>query len=123
METNQTAQVQLVIHGVQPPPPPSFEKPEIIKALVTHIEDGLLWADSPAEESAADIANHWCNGIEGYDLAKKLENHCGWTPTADDVEQLDIIGSIFSPKNREKPRHSCRGGKRAALSGASCICI
>lgn len=72
---------QLVIEGVQPPPPPIFSKVDLIKALVEHIEKNGLWSSVPAEKSAADIASQWSDGIDGYELAKNLDNYKNWSHT------------------------------------------
>jgi hypothetical protein len=101
MSAEQSEQTQLVIDGVQPPPPPAFGKPEIIKALVAHIETAKLWPDTPAEESAADIASQWHPGIDGYELAKNLDNHCGWFIDAEVVDQLDNIDMVIRAAQRE----------------------
>jgi hypothetical protein len=98
MNTQHTPQkkpVQTIIEGVQPPPPPEFGKVEVIKELVRFIEEAGYWSDIPAEESATDIAKHWRTGIDGYELAKDLENHEGWCIDAQDVEELDSIDSVI----------------------------
>ena len=98
MNTTQTEPVQALIEGVQPPPPPAFGKAEVIKELVRFIEEAGYWNDGgqPAEESAADIAKHWRPGMDGYELAKDLENYEGWSINAQDVEELDSIDFAIS---------------------------
>jgi hypothetical protein len=96
MNTTQTEPVQTTIEGVQPPPPPAFGKAEVIKELVRFIEEAGYWNDLPAEEAATDIAKHWRPGIDGYELAKDLENHEGWGIDAQDVEGLDSIDFAIS---------------------------
>jgi hypothetical protein len=97
MSTNNTEQTQMVIDGVKPPPPPEFGKAEIIKELVRFIDEAGYWNDGgqSAEELASDIAKHWRPGVDGYELAKDLENHEGWCINAQDVEELDSIDSVI----------------------------
>lgn len=95
MSSMETAQ-QLIIEGVQTPPPPAFDKEDLIKALVEHIEKNGLWSDTPAEESAADIAKHWRDGIDGYELSKNLDPYEGWFIDAEIVEELDGLESVIS---------------------------
>jgi hypothetical protein len=95
MNTTQKEPVQTLIEGVQPPPPPAFGKAEAIKELVRFIEVAGYWDDQPAEQSATDIAKHWRPGMDGYELAKDLENHEGWCINSQDVEELDSIDSVI----------------------------
>ena len=101
MNITQKETVQTIIPGVQPPPPPAFGKPEIIKALIAHIEKKKLWPDTSSEECAAEIASQWHSGIDGYELAKNLDSYCGWSPDAEDVDQLDDIGMVISTAQKE----------------------
>jgi hypothetical protein len=91
MNTTKTEPSQTIINGVQPPPPPKFGNAEVIEALMRFIEENRHWGGHPVDQVAAEIAKHWHPMIDGYELAKALEQYEGWDIDAQDVEVLDLI--------------------------------
>lgn len=45
---------------------------------------------------ASDIASSYRQGMDGYELAKELESHHWWEISADDVGDLDTMGTYVS---------------------------
>jgi hypothetical protein len=79
------------------PPPvelrPKKLTPEMALRAARKIADALV-ANSmigagEAETCARDIANHGMTGTDGYQLAKDLDDYCGWDPDFRMVEELD----------------------------------
>ena len=84
---------QQVIEGVEPPPPPKRTKEMVQAAVEAYIKrHGFDWGDT--EQAAKEIANHWLHNMDGYDLAKNLDDYEGWSITAEDVENLDGISDV-----------------------------
>lgn len=84
---------QTVIEGVIPPPAPKRTVGMVKEAVLAYIKrHNLPWGDP--EQAADDIANEWYSGMDGYQLAKDLDTGCGWSITAQDVEDLDNIDSV-----------------------------
>jgi hypothetical protein len=73
--------------------------PELIATVAAAFCSSAGWDASQAD----DLARAYRNGMDGYELAKSLDNYHGWMPTADDVETLDCFGSEV----REAHRQAC----------------
>jgi hypothetical protein len=86
---------QTVIEGVVPPPAPK-RTPEMVRAAVlAYIERHSLNEWGTPADAARDIADAWHNGMDGYALAKKLEDDYHWGDLClQDAEDLDSIGSV-----------------------------
>ena len=52
---------------------------------------------------ASDIASSYRHGMDGYELAKELESHHWWEISADDVGDLDTMGTYV----REVHKAAC----------------
>lgn len=91
---------QTVIEGVRPPPPPKRTTEMVRTAVQAYIErHGFDWGDS--EDAAREISNHWTLWMDGYELAKALDDFCGWDICAEDVENLDNITSVVREAEEE----------------------
>lgn len=66
-----------------------MSRPQLTKELIAATAATFCEQNGFAHEAAADIASVWGNHMDGYGLAKELERQCGWSPTAQDVEELD----------------------------------
>ena len=92
---------QLVIEGVQPPPPPK-RTPELeLQAVVDYITRNKLWSDTPAEQVAQQIVEELRTGMDGYELAKELESSQWWEICTQDVEDLDGVESAIRDALRQ----------------------
>lgn len=85
---------QTVIKGVTPPPAPKRTDALVKAAVLDYIaRHGFDWGD--ADQAAADIANEWHNGMDGYQLAKTLEADCYWGDLSlQDAEDLDGVSFV-----------------------------
>lgn len=72
---------------------------ELIAATAAHFCERVGWD----AEQADDIANVCDSLMDGYAMAKRLDNDFGWMPTAEDVETLDNFGFAI----REAHRQAC----------------
>lgn len=73
--------------------------PELIATVAAAFCSSAQWHASKAD----DLARAYSSGLDGYELAKTLDINHGWTPTADDVENLNCFGSEV----REAHRKAC----------------
>ena len=84
---------QQVIEGVKPPPAPKRSQEMVQAAVEAYIKrHDFDWGDP--DQSAFEISRHWSPGIDGYELAKLLDDYEGWAITVDDVNELDCISSV-----------------------------
>jgi hypothetical protein len=90
-----------IIEGVTPPPAPK-RTPELIKSTIREwIAKHKLWPNRDADEVVDDIASCYLWGMDGYELAKELDNDCGWSITTEDVDTLDAVGLVVGPALKE----------------------
>lgn len=81
-----------------------MERPKVTRELVAAAAADFCKREGWDQRVEADIAKAYRGPyMDGYELAKALENECGWTPTAMDVERLDGFGSAV----RETHRQAC----------------
>ena len=73
---------------------------DLIAATATAFCESNGW-DADQAEDLARVCRH--AHMDGYELAKELDNVCGWMPTAQDVEELDNFGCDV----REAHRQAC----------------
>lgn len=84
---------QTVIEGVVPPPAPKRTDAMVKAAVIAYIERHSLHRWGVPKDVADDIAKVWWVGIDGYELAKKLEDDCYWSGLSlEDAQDLDGIG-------------------------------
>jgi hypothetical protein len=89
------------IEGVTPPPPPK-RTPELIKAAIRQwIAKHKFWPNRDADETVENIASCYLWGMDGYELAKELDNDCGWSITTEDVDTLDAVGLVVGRALKE----------------------
>lgn len=87
--------IQTVIDGVVPPPPPTRTPEMVAVAVAAYIERHSLHRWGLPADVARDIADAWHYGMNGYELAKTLENSYGWCGLdLQDAEDLDCIDSV-----------------------------
>lgn len=87
--------VQTVIEGVVPPPAPKRTTEMVEAAVKEYIERHSLNNWGVPADAARDIADAWRYGMDGYELAKSLENDYGWGDLClQDAEDLDSIDSV-----------------------------
>ncbi|MBT2909660.1 hypothetical protein PL84_03570 [Vibrio anguillarum] len=80
--------------GEQIPPRPSLTDEMKKEGALKAVKSGHLSRveEDDAEKFAIDIAKHYHNFIDAYDLAKNMENYGGWEVDSmfvDDMEQVD----------------------------------
>lgn len=93
---------QTVIEGVAPPPAPKRTTEMVRSAVVAYIERHLLHGWGIPTDAANDIAEAWRAGMDGYEIAKKLENDFGWGDLClQDAEDLDSIDSVVRDAEEE----------------------
>lgn len=80
-----------------------MERPKVTQEMITQAAQKLAAENGLDAEQVADVAKHWRNHMNGYQLAKDLENYCGWDISVEDVDALDCIGSEV----RELHRQAC----------------
>ena len=87
---------QTVIEGVKPPPAPTRTDAMVKAAVLGYIgRHGFEWSDGQVDQAAADIANEYRDGMDGYQLAKALEANCYWSELClQDAEDLDGISFV-----------------------------
>lgn len=69
--------------------------PEMIQAAATEFAKREGWDD----DQAADLVRVYRRNMGGYELAKELDDRCGWSITASDVESLDGFDFDVSEKH------------------------
>jgi len=65
-------------------------------ATVEALVQGGMLERRDAEEASDDIARCADYMMDGYELAKALDNRCGWQPCAQMVEELDNHSAAWS---------------------------
>lgn len=84
----------------QVPPRPKDLTPEGALAAAAEIVGDLkkagLFADMDEAEAIADLVKHGREWSNGYELAKSLDDRCGWDIDAGFVEVLDNFGFVAS---------------------------
>ena len=85
---------QTVIDGVMPPPAPKRTDAMVKAAVLAYISrHSFDWGDP--DEAAADIADAYYAGMDGYQLAKLLERDYCWAEMClQDADDLDGISSV-----------------------------
>lgn len=79
-----------------------MERPKLNPELIAATAAAFCERNGWSAGQATDLAQV-CRGeyMDGYELAKALDEICGWSPTAQDVETLDNFGLEL----REALRH------------------
>lgn len=80
-----------------------MKRPTISNELVATVAASFCTRRGWDADQAADIARVYRANMDGYELAKELDNRCGWMPTAQDVDALDS----FSDRVRKAHREVC----------------
>lgn len=89
--------IQTTIEGVQPPPAPTRTPALVMQAVLDYITSHELWTDTAPEQVAKQICAELSNGMDGYELAKALDDHQCWTISQQDVQDLGgIDGAVRS---------------------------
>lgn len=65
---------------------------KIAEQLITYSD----FTEEDREGIIDDLMNHAVRHQDGYELAKKLDDRCGWTPDSSIVEVLDGWSSLYS---------------------------
>jgi hypothetical protein len=69
---------QTVIDAVIPPSAPKRTTEMVKAAVLSYIGRYSLTNWGEPDKAADDIAQAWSNGVDGYELAKKLEDDFYW---------------------------------------------
>ena len=79
-----------------------MDRPKLTKELITATAAAFCERNGWDAEQAADLAGV-CRSehMDGYELAKALEQRCYWSPTAMDVETLDTFSADLREALRE----------------------
>lgn len=87
---------QTIIEGVTPPQAPKRTDAMVKAAVLDYINENFLqWGNGDADQAARDVALVYRDGMDGYELAKQLENECRWDGVCFGVaEDLDSISSV-----------------------------
>lgn len=93
--------VQATIEGVQPPPAPSRTPKLVLAAVLDYVTRHKLWGDTPAEDVAEQIAEELAPGMDGYELAKALDENQFWDISTEDVQDLDGVGGAVRESLRQ----------------------
>ena len=81
-----------------------MERPKVSKELVASAAATFCAREGWDESQQDDLVRVWRSAnMDGYELAKALDNDCGWSPTAQDVDTLDG----FRHEVREAHRRAC----------------
>lgn len=99
---------QTTIEGVQPPPPPRRTRELVEKAVLDFVTSQKLWSNEPAEEVAEQIAEELTSGMNGYELARALDDHQCWSIDAQDVENLDCVDGVVRDALRQARKQWAR---------------
>ena len=78
-----------------------MNRPQLTKELIATTAATYCEQNGWDADQAADLASVCNRHMDGYDLAKELEQACGWLPTAQDVEVLDGFGSALRAAHRK----------------------
>lgn len=93
---------QLVIDGVVPPPPPKRTTEMVKAAVLEYISRNSISNWGEPERVASDISKAWRYGMDGYELARELENNFYWDGLClQDAEDLDAIDSAVMLAERQ----------------------
>ena len=80
-----------------------MDRPKVTQELIATVAAAFCSSHGWDASQADDLARAYRSGMNGYELAKTLDNYHGWIPTADDVESLDNFGGEV----REAHRQAC----------------
>ena len=80
-----------------------MDRPKVTLELIATVAAAFCSSAGWDASQADDLARAYRSGMDGYELAKTLDNYHGWMPTADDVESLDCFGGEV----REAHRQAC----------------
>jgi hypothetical protein len=64
-----------------------------LKACKKFAEGQMYHVNEYSESEVEEIAEHYSQASDGYDLAKDLEGYCGWSVDAGKVEELDCVST------------------------------
>lgn len=81
----------------------TMDRPKVTPELIATVAAAFCSSHGWDASQADDLARAYRSGMNGYELAKTLDNYHGWIPTADDVESLDCFGGEV----REAHRQAC----------------
>lgn len=77
------------------PPRPAIDA-DLVRSAMAGGYSGFSWTVS----EISDLVECYRVGIDGYELARRLEDECGWTIRADLVSRLDYVDSVVRQKHR-----------------------
>ena len=81
-----------------------MDRPKVTRELIAATAETFCSRSGWDTDQAKDLARVCRHAhMDGYELAKELDNVCGWMPTAQDVETLDNFGCDV----REAHRQAC----------------
>lgn len=75
-----------------------MNRPKITEAMILEAAKQVA---AELEGDAESIAKHYRHGMDGYELARKLDRNCFWDFTMADVEVLDGMRSIVHELHRK----------------------
>jgi hypothetical protein len=85
-----------------------MQRPKITRELIAAAAATFCARQGWDAEQAEDLARVARAHMDGYELAKALDSECGWSPTAQDVDTLDM----FSHEINEAHRQVCAAWAR-----------
>ena len=101
--------LDMALPGIPAPPrPKALDRAEELQAALEIV--GTLGLSDPPGELAADIVDAASSlggaraHIDGYALARALEQDCGWSPDTGIVEALDGYGTCYRSRLEAKQR-------------------
>lgn len=85
-----------------------MQRPKITRELIAAAAATFCARNGWDAQEAEDLVRVARAYMDGYELAKALDSECGWSPTAQDVDTLDM----FSHEINEAHRQACAAWAR-----------
>lgn len=79
-----------------------IERPKVTRELIMKAAVTFCQKHGYSNKQAEDLGRKARPNMDGYELAKLLENVCGWNPKAVDVEILDCFDNEIRNAHRDE---------------------
>ena len=78
----------------------NIKRPQVTKEMISEAAKALCKRNHWDDDQAADIASVYEHHMDGYELAKALEDDCCWAIRVTDVDTLDCMSSKVDDLHR-----------------------
>jgi hypothetical protein len=70
-----------------------MERPKVTQEMIMEAAGKVAASNAWDADQASDLGKEYRSHMDGYTLAKALEDNCGWDIAVSDVEALDCMGA------------------------------